>query len=493
MDIVALEQENVRLNKRITFLEEQLALALFKRFGKSSEVFKCQPDLPFGSELDSVDTQAETTETETISYQRKKAGRKAISPALPRDHIYHDLTESEKICSCGHELTKIGEDVSERLNVTPPKLWVEAHHHAKYACPYCQGVNEPSEGKPAVKTAPGVPALIPGSIVTPGLISFIWTNKFLDHVPFYRQENGFGRIGAPISRQDMSNWTIRLVEDFKPLISLVEDNIRAGPLIHMDETPVKILKLNHTGKDGQGYMWLALGGSGGHRAVRYRFAPGRGSIHASSFLGSYTGFVQTDGYKAYDSIAAVAQWTHVGCWAHARRKFFEANKAAHSALATDALGRIKKLYALDHEAREKKLEPNEFLVYRRDLIQPFLDEFKTWIQKTMAQVLPAGETGKAFAYTIGQWDKLIRFLDHPDLSPDNNRAENAIRPFVLGRKNWLFNGNDDGAEAACIVFSLIQSAILNGKEPSSYLFTILTKLSDVKKSGDWASLLPWNL
>ncbi len=160
----------------------------------------------------------------------------------------------------------------------------------------------------------------------------------------------------------------------------------------MDETPVKILKLNHTGKDGQGYMWLALGGSVGYRSARYRFAPGRGSIHASSFLGSYAGLVQTDGYKAYDSIAAVAQWTHVGCWAQARRKFFDANKVALSALTTDALGRIKKLYKLDHEFRDKKLESNEFLVYRRDLIQPFLDEFKAWNQKTIAQVLPAGET-----------------------------------------------------------------------------------------------------
>ncbi|MCX7025882.1 MAG: IS66 family transposase [Spirochaetes bacterium] len=498
MDVAELTKENeclkaanTKLCAKITFLEEQLALAFYKRFGRSSESIKGQSDLPFASELGSEAPQAEQLQKETITYERAKRGRKPLSPDLPREHLYHDIPESERICACGHELEKIGEDVSERLNVIPPKLWVEAHHYAKYACPQCDGIND--DDAPAVKTAEGSPALIPGSIVTPGLVAFVWTNKFCNHQPFYRQETGFERIGTFVSRQDMSNWTIRLAEDLEPLISLIEEHIRAGPVIQMDETPVKVLKLDHTGKDGQGYMWLATGGIPDHRAVRYRFAPGRGSVHASSFLGDYSGFVQSDGYKAYDAVSRVSAWTHVGCWAHVRRKFYEAEKIAHSALTTDALGRIRKLYDLEREARERALEPEEFLEYRKQRIVPYLRDFKTWIETTMSRVLPSGKTGEAFSYAMGQWEKLERFLDHAYLTPDNNRAENAIRPFVIGRKNWLFSGNDTGAEASCRVFSLIETAKLNGKEPYAFLLSILSLLPAVRKSGVWDSLLPWNL
>jgi transposase len=426
-----LKKENERLSAKIRRLEEELALALFRRFGKSSERLEGQSDLPFDHECgESESPESTNDEKETITYTRGKRGRKKLSEALPREHYYHELDEVERTCACGHELKRIGEDVSERLNVIPAKLWVEVHHHAKYACPHCQGINESEE--PAVKKAGGAPALIPGSIVTPGLAAFVWTNKFCDHLPFYRQEASFERIGALVSRQDMSNWTIALAAELEPLITLIEDDIRAGPVIQMDETPVKVLKLDATGKDGLGYMWLALGGEG-RRSVRYRFAPGRGSIHAASFLGDYAGYLQSDGYKAYDALAAGAKWTHVGCWAHARRAFFEAEKVAHSPLLTDALGRIKKLYALEHQAREKGLEAADFLAYRRGQIAPFLGELKEWAAKTQAQVLPSGKTGASFAYLLGQWDKLERFLEHELLTPDNNAAENAIRPFVVGR------------------------------------------------------------
>ena len=489
--IDALETENKKLSVRVHMLEEELKLALFRRFGKSSERYQGQGELPFSAEYGPTESSEAPVETEKISYTRGKPGRKKLSAALPREHHYHDLDASERRCACGHELTRIGEDVSERLNVIPAKLWVEVHHHPKYACAHCQGVNDSDE--PSVKKAAGGKALLPGSIVTPGLAAFIWTNKFCDHLPFYRQEASFERIGALVSRQDMSNWTIALAEELEPLIALIEDEIRAGPVIQMDETPVKVLKLDRTGSDGQGYMWLALGGADGARAVRYRFAPGRGSIHASSFLGEYAGFVQSDGYKAYDAVAGTANWTHVGCWAHARRAFFEANKVAYSSLLTDALGRIKKLYALEDTARGAGLEGEAFVAHRRGLIEPFLCEFKTWAEKIVADVLPSGKSGTAFAYLLGQWDKLERFLEHERLTPDNNQAENAIRPFVVGRKNWLFSGNDTGAEASCRVFSLIETAKRNRKDPYAYLLAVLSTIPDIKITRTWECLLPWNI
>ena len=265
----------------------------------------------------------------------------------------------------------------------------------------------------------------------------------------------------------------------------------------MDETPVTVLKLNRTGATGQGYMWLARGGPPERPAVRYRFAPGRGNEHAKAFLKDFSGYLQTDGYAGYDTALAGTPVRHVGCWAHVRRKFYEADKVASSALTRDALGRIKKLYAVEDqchdEAKKERLGDDEFQKRRKESLEPYLTDLRTWLDNTASQTLPSGPAGKALAYTVGQWDKLVKFLDHPWLTPDNNRAENAIRPFVIGRKNWLFHGNDAGAAASCVVYTLIETAKLNALEPWAYLNNLLEKLPAVRVSGDWESLLPWNL
>ena len=475
-------------------LTEHLRLALLRQFGKSSEKLVGQPDLPFADE--EVPAIPESpAEQEVAAHKRKTAGRKPLSENLPRTVHHHDLSEAEKVCSCGCQMQKIGEDITERLNVTPPRLWVDQHIRAKYACKHCQGLSD--ESKPAVRTAEGPVTLIPGSILSPQLLAFIWTNKFCDHLPFYRQEVGFERIGALVSRQDMSNWTQKVAENLEPLIKLLEEKIREGPVIQMDETPVKVLKLDHSGQDGQGYMWLALGDNGGRKVVRYWFAPGRASIHAREFLEAFTGYVQTDGYKAYETAQKGGNWHHVGCWAHARRKLVEAEKITKSPMARDALGRIGKFYKLEnnlHEAFKKgQLSAAEFLAQRQQVVVPYLADFRQWMDEMLAKFLPEGELGKAFSYIQGQWDKLVRYVDHEGLTPDNNRAENAIRPFVVGRKNWLFHGNDRGAEASCRVFTLIETAKLNGLEPYAYLSALLSALPQVMKTGDWESLLPWSL
>ena len=492
------EQEIEPLRCRITELEtrvaqltEELRLALMRNFGKTSE--KLHPDqweLPFNE--DPQQAPEDNEEAATITYQRSKAGRKPISESLPREDYYHDLTDEEKICACGHLMSKIGEDVNERVHIEPAKLIVKRHHHAKYGCSVCQGLSDESKG--AVKTAKGEPALIPGSIVTPELLAFVWTNKFCDHLPFYRQEAGFERIGIGISRQDMSNWTLRIAgRELGPLIEALEQNIREGPVIQMDETPVKVLKLDHSQKDGKGWMWLSRGGPLGRPAVRYRFASGRGHVHAKEFLADWNGYLQTDGYQAYNLALEGTKITHVGCWAHARRKFYDANKVSASNLTKDALGRIGKLYKLDSDLRGLKLNDEEFVARRQSVLGEYLEGLRVWFDTQAADTLPSGKTGQAFAYVAGQWDKLVRFIDHAWLTPDNNKAENAIRPFVLGRKNWLFAGTDLGAEASCRVFTLIETAKANGLEPHGYLTKVLRALPDVRQNGDWKSLLPWNL
>ena len=483
------------LESRVAQLMAELRLALYRQFGKSSEQLVGQADLPFDDlKLDETPESVEA-ESEAAQVHRKKAGRKPLADNIPRVDHFHDLTEAEKICACGHQRSKIGEDISEKLNMIPAQVWVDRHHYAKYACELCQGLSD--ESKPAVTRATGEPDLIPRSIITPGLLAHIWTAKFCDHLPFYRQEAGFARIGAQISRQDMVNWTMKVTGMISPLIELIDQNILAGEVIQQDETPVKVLKLDRTGKEGLGYMWLARGGPPKRKAVRYRFAPGRGHEHAKKYLKNFGGFHQCDGLGAYDLAAEGTSIKLVGCWAHARRKFMDALKATPSDMVKDAIGRIKKLYELERDSRTQAKKdfqtPDEFNRARKEILGPYIQELEKWIRHNAAVTLPESKLGQAFDYTLGQWEKLARFLDHPELTPDNNMAENAIRPFVLGRKNWLFSGNDAGAEASCRVFTLIETAKINGLEPYAYLHSALKQLQTIIANGTWESLLPWNM
>ncbi len=480
---------------KIEQLTLELMLAMHRLWGRSAEKFEPQGPLLF-DELIEIPSPAEVPVAD-VGNKPSNRGRKPLSSSLVRKHHQHELPESERMCACGKCMVKIGEDTNEKLNMIPAQVWVDCHHHAKYACPDSNCPCSGDESRPGVLTAAGPLPLIPRSIVTAPLLAHIWTAKFCDHLPFYRQEAGFRRIEAEISGQDMGNWTKKVTDQLAPLIALVDQAIREGPVIQMDETPVTVLKLGRTGATGQGYMWLARGGQPERPAVRYRFAPGRGNEHAKAFLKDFSGYLQTDGYAGYDTALVGTPVRHVGCWAHVRRKFYEADKVASSTLTRDALGRIKKLYALEdqyrNEAKTEHLGDQAFLQRRIDSLLPYLKELRTWMDTTAAQTLPSGPAGKALAYTVGQWDKLIRFLEHPWLTPDNNRAENAIRPFVVGRKNWLFHGNDAGAAASCVVYTLIETAKMNGLEPWVYLNNLLEKLPAARVSGDWESLLPWNL
>lgn len=498
-----LEQENSTLrqalqdrDRRIAHLEQELLLALHRMWGKSAEKFQAEGPLLF-DELEEAVAPVVEPEAKEEGKRTENRGRKPLSPRLPRKHIPHTLPEADRMCRCGKCMTVFGEDLVEKLNIIPAQVWVDVHHHEKYSCPDAHCPYKGDGIEPGVVKAPGPLPLIQRSIVTAALLAHIWVSKFCDHLPFYRQEAGFQRIEADISRQDMSRWTISVSKDLAPVVELIDKTIREGPVIQMDETPVTVLELDHSHKTGQGYMWVARGGTKEHKAVRYRFAPGRGNQHAKTSLIGFEGYLQTDAWDAYDLAVKGTPIRQVGCWAHARRKFFEADKAASSNLTKDALGRIKKLYRLEDECREQAkqngLTDEEFLQHRKAKLEPYLEDLRIWLDETAAQTLPSGLTGKALAYTVGQWRKLTRFLEHPWLTPDNNGAENAIRPFVVGRKNWLFLGNDTSAEASCRIYTLIETAKMNGIEPHRYLRAILEQLPKVRLNGDWNSLLPWNI
>lgn len=493
--IKSLEKQNSTWEVRYSALEERYQLLLYKRFCRAAETVDKNQGLLF--DIENLDGESlpdvEPEEREQIkSYDRKKPGRKPIDESLPRKDIIIDIPESEKQCACGETLVRIGEEVSERLQVIPARMWVERIIRPKYACRKCEGSGD--EDKSAVRTASAPATLIPGSITTPGLLAFIMLNKYADHLPFYRQEKSFERIGIHISRQNMSNWQQQVYSKLLPLFALMKNNLRSGPVIQMDETPVQVMNETDRENTQKSYMWLARGGPPGKPVVLYEYRETRASTHIHSFLEGFTGFLQTDGYEGYAcALKTHPAITHVGCFAHARRKFFEAAKVSKKAVTAEAgIKFIKSLYRIETELRAGNMDDTAFVEKRKELCAPVLAAFRKWLEEQSLIVLPSSLTGNAIGYALKQWSHLTAYLESPFLTPDNNASENAIRPFVIGRKNWLFCGSPDGASSSCGMYSLIETAKQNNLNPHDYLSFLFEKAPFAKNEKDWTSLLPWN-
>jgi transposase len=483
------------LQLRYDHLQEEYRLLVHKRFGRSSEreENEDQRQLFEEAELGAEDEVVAGGEITVERYTRTKRGRKPIDEHVPRVEIVHDIPEEEKRCACGHGLVRIGEETTERLQVIPEQIYAERHIRPKYACRNCEGSGD--EEKPAVRIAAAPASVLPGSIVTPGLLAFIIVNKYVDHLPLYRQEKRFERLGIRISRQDMSNWIVALGGKVSPLIDRMQARIREGPLINMDETRLQVLGEPGRENTSDSYMWLSRGGDPRKPVCLYQYHQRRTADHPSTVLNDYEGYLQTDGYEVYDQVTAGEPGiTLVGCWAHARRKFFEAGKATkHSGAAHEGLKRIRGLYRIEKELRERELPDKQFVAERRAKVEPELEAFKTWLTKKSETVVPSSLLGKAVGYTLNQWEKLVRYLDLAILTPDNNAAENAIRPFVVGRKNFLFSGSPRGAHASCAFFSLIETAKNAGLNPYAYLHYLFTRMPHIASDDDWDALLPSRL
>ena len=336
---------------------------------------------------------------------------------------------------------------------------------------------------------------IPRSMASPGLLAHITVSKYQDALPLYRQETILRRIGVDIPRATLANWMIKAGDLIQPLINLMHDQLLSHDIIQMDETTVQVLK--ETGKTAQSrsYLWLQRGGPPKHPVVLYHYDPGRGAGVAKRLLDGFKGYLQTDGYDGYNAAVAVNHLTHVGCMAHARRKFSEAVKAQgrnkKRGKAHRGLTLIGKLYRVEKQAR--KLTSDKRHAQRQLHARPILDELRSWLDTTLPQVPPTSATGKALNYLHNEWDKLIRYLDDGRLQIDNNAAENAIRPFVLGRKNWLFSDSVKGVNASANLYSLIETAKANGLEPYAYLRYLFTELPKAETVDAIEALLPGNL
>ena len=498
-----LSGENASLQREKALLQEQINLLLHKRFSANSEKYRAeQADLFNEAEayaetlnetiaeagLDSESTVPETggeTTTTTEPASPRKPGRKALPAELPRVEIVHDLPEDQRCCSEGHALKVIGEEISEQLDIIPAKVQVLRHIRKKYACPCCQA---------EVKTAPLPPQPIPKSNASPGLLAYVAASKFVDALPLNRQSKLFARIGVELNRATLANWMIRSGQLIQPLINLLEEALLNYPVLQMDETRIQVLKEPERPAESQSYIWVRRGGPPTQPVVLFHYAPSRSQTVADQLLQGFAGTVQTDGYTAYVGVCAKNGLRHAGCFAHARRKFDEAYKATgkgqpKAGKASKALGMIQKLYRI--ETQIKHLPADDKVRMRQEQAVPLLNEIKAWADVSLTQVAPSSLIGKALAYLTSHWAQLAVYCQDDRIDIDNNATERAIRPFVIGRNNWMFSDTVHGAKASANLYSLIETAKLNGLEPYRYLWHIFTELPKAQTLTDIEQLLPW--
>ena len=489
-----LEQKDAeisQLKQQYQQILEQWRLSQDKRFGKSSEVSVDQ----FGlfNEVEQLDeeTDDEPAVQETVTYTRNKPKRTPLPKDLPRETIVHDIDDADKTCDgCGHDLHKMGEDKSEQLEFIPAQIKVIEHVRPKYSCRHCE--QQGTEVK--VKIAPVPVSAIPKSMATASLLSFIISNKYQYALPLYRQESLFKQYGIELSRQTMASWMLKLTPLLNRVYQRYQQILLQQSVIHADETPLKVINEDKV----TSYMWVYCTGSDSPNTdgdknkppnlVLYDYQASRSGQCARAYLNGYSGYLQVDGYAGYEQNDA----TLVGCWAHARRKFIEAQKTqvkGKTGKADWAINHIKKLYRIESEIKQKTALEKQ--TARQDQSVVLLNQFKTWLDKSALQVPPKSAVGKAIAYSLRQWPKLVRYTEDGYLNIDNNRAERAVKPFVIGRKNWLFSNTASGAQASAMMYSLVETAKANDLIPFDYLRYLLEQLPMNPENIGY--LLPWNV
>lgn len=479
--------------QRIELLESENRWLKNQLFGRSTEktpLADISPDQQwlFNEAETLADAAATAPQSVAIAaHERKPRGRKKLSPDLPRVEVIHDLTEAQKVCAAdGTPLVRIGEQVSEQLDIIPAKIRVLRHIRPQYACPCC---------KQGVHIAPVAAQLLPKSMASPALLAHIVTAKFVDGLPLYRQQAQFQRLGIELGRATTGGWINQLgATHVVPLINLLNEQLLAQPLIHCDETHLQVLKSDKA-PTADHWMWVRAAGPPGQRIVLFDHDPSRAGAVPQRLLQDYRGIVLTDGYEAYARVAQALGFVHAGCWAHVRRKFDEARKASagDSTHAKAALEFIRQLYGIERAMNDSKtpVTPEQRLQQRMQRSAPVAEQFHAWLEALALGVLPQSLLGKAVHYALGQWPKLTVFLQHPVVPLDNNRCENAIRPFVIGRKGWMFSGTVAGARASANLYSLVETAKANGVEPHAYLTHVFEQLPGVTTVEDVEALLPW--
>ena len=468
--------------KRIALLEEALRLSKIKRFAPSSE--KGNQGLLF-DEAESIDIEMPIDPTEA-NVKKKKPGRKPFSDQLPREQVFINLTAAEKEGAIDTFYTK----VKEELDIIPAKVRILEIMQEKAV------FLEQGQRRIISATLPKHP--IERAMGSVSLMCFVIIAKYADGLPLYRLEKILARYGGEISRATLANWVIALAKQLQPLINLLREHQNSGNQIQLDETRVKVLKEPDKPATSNKYMWVSLGGPPDEKSVLFEYDPSRCKEVPLRLLEGFSGYLQTDGYAGYDFVSRKNNLIQLGCWDHARRKFKEAQLAlpkaknnAKPAKAVVALSLISQLYKVERAIKDKPA--SEIVQQRKKFSLPILNKLKLFLENNQSKIPKDSLTGIAMTYLKNQWPKLTVYCTNGELRISNIMAENAIRPFVIGRKAWLFSDTPTGANASATHYGLIETAKLNELEPYDYLKRVLTAIPYAKTVDDIEALLPWNI
>ncbi len=400
---------------------------------------------------------------------RQRAGRQPLPDHLPRIEHRHE-PESCTCGQCGNDLTKIGEDISEQLDVEPARFFVHRHIRPQYACRSCE----------TISAAPIPPAVIDGGLAAVGLYVWILIGKYLDHLPLYRLEQIATRDNVMLSRSTMAQWVGRIGVALQPLADRLRELLLERNVLHADETPVAQLDPGK-GKTHRAYLWAYRSNvlQTGPPIVVFDYQMSRAGRHAQNFLADWRGHLMVDDFSGYKALFAdgprpATGVTELGCLAHARRKFFDLNSAQANPIALEALNRIAALYVIEADGRDMTIDART--QGRQEQAQPLLDSMHDWLRQTRVMVANGGGLAKAIDYSLKRWTALSRYATDGRLPIDNNPVENIIRPIALGRKNWLFTGSERAGKRAAAIQTLLGTAKLNGLDPAAWLRDTLEKL-----------------
>ena len=504
-----LVDEKAKLEKRVKVLEqinhwlkEQQRLALRRRFGQSSDSSTLPGQLSLFNEAEATGTitkdAEEVSDTAAVSHKRKKRKRADLFDGLPTEQVIHELPPEERACPCcNNEMHPCGKDVLRKeIEVIPAQIKVKEHVQVVYSCRKCeQSASETP--MTLIKSKVPEPVIKGSGIVSPSLMALILCNKYLLALPLHRQEKDFERLGLRISRQSMANWVIYAAfKRLMPIYERLRDELLTNDILHADETTVQVMVEEGREAKQKSYMWTYLTGRHAKNQVAlFEYQPTRQAKHPVSFLEGFSGYLHADAYGGYRCLEEQGV-TITGCWAHARRKF---NDALNSCASENRAGSLAytgrtfcdKLFALEREFDDKKFTLEERQAARLQKSKPVADEFFKWAESTLSQQTSKTSLYTALAYAINQREYLSNFLADPRLELSNNRAERAIRPFVIGRKNWLFSHSATGAEASAVAYTIVETALANGLVPFEYFKFIFINLHNINIY-NLDCFLPWS-
>lgn len=497
----SLEQQNEELIRKIAWYEEKLRLQYKRMYAASSERTEAENiqlrlfnEVEWENDAADAEEAAEPEQQVAAHVRKKRQGlREEFLSHLPVERVEYRLLQEEQVCTCcGGQMHEMSQEVRKELKIIPAQMSMVEHVQYIYACRHC----EHNEMKTPIVKAKMPRPIQPGSLASPSAVAYIMNKKFVEGMPLYRQEQQFIRRNVLLSRQTMANWVLNGANQWlSKIYHRLHEELIQQRYLHADETTLQVLHESGRAAETKSYMWLYRSGRSGPPIVLFDYQPTRAKEHPKKFLTGFKGYLHVDGYPGYHELEDVIL---VGCWAHARRKFDEALKALPATkrsapvAAKQGLEYCNKLFAI--ERKFKDASPDERHAGRLAQSKPVLDAFLAWLEEQKASVLPKSTFGEAVTYCLNQWTKLQAFLLDGNLEIDNNRSERSIKPFVIGRKNFLFANTPRGATASAIAYSIVETAKENGLNPFAYLEYLFERLPNVDTDNpdDLAALLPWS-